>query len=380
MLAYRIMKPLRMLVIFTCLSCTIHLTYAQEKVGEIKPIQNGKELIEAYLNFRETAWYLHPPPSGSQFVTKNERNDTESWFEQSWSKWLATPTWFSTFSKSPDSLSPHIQDVLWEKGDIRPVRVWEHPGKGEIYLGRIGEEGQIEIFAHWPAPAWEPQKGESPEKFYNREVGTRRVSWLISSPRVEEMNVEEMLPFQGLPLMMMSQGPEVEFRVKWTSATGETTPNGVQVDFGAETSPGPFTVWYHSSGDLTASSGLPGHWIPAFWQGKRPEESVWEKTFSFASYPTPTFFRATLGVVDSDSDAMDDGFELWYFEGLSEQGTGDVDQDGLLNYQEFLTGTDPTTQDVGTDGTLEASRYLSGLSLETSTHSQGTLQVLSPLE
>jgi Tol biopolymer transport system component len=53
-------------------------------------------------------------------------------------------------------------------------------------------------------------------------------------------------------------------------------------------------------------------------------------------------FVATLAMPDSDSDGMDDDFEVTYFGDLSRNGAGDFDGDGHSDHQEFLAGTDPT--------------------------------------
>jgi hypothetical protein len=68
----------------------------------------------------------------------------------------------------------------------------------------------------------------------------------------------------------------------------------------------------------------------------------------------PVFIRASLGVVDTgDADGMDDGFELWHFGNLDEMPTGDPDQDGLTNENEFTYSTDPSVSDTDEDGLLD---------------------------
>lgn len=54
-------------------------------------------------------------------------------------------------------------------------------------------------------------------------------------------------------------------------------------------------------------------------------------------------FVATLSAPDSDDDSMDDDFEVAYFGNLSRDGTGDADADGHTDLQEFLAGTNPTS-------------------------------------
>jgi len=46
-------------------------------------------------------------------------------------------------------------------------------------------------------------------------------------------------------------------------------------------------------------------------------------------------------VTDTDSDGMDDGWEIEHFGDLGRDGTADADGDGLTDYEEFMRGTDP---------------------------------------
>ncbi|GEM_PF-1396014 len=331
--------------------------FAQQNRANIT-IQSGKELISEYLEYRESVWRLHPPPSGSQFVTDEERSDTQSWFEQSWSKWLATPTWFSSFAKSPDSLSNRIQDILWAEGDTRPVRVWEHPGKGEVFLGRIGEDGQTEVFARWPAPKWQPQEGESPEAFYNREVGTRRVSWTFASPHAPAVQAVNPVSPPGFALMMQTSG----LTVTWTEVQ---TPQamGLQVDLSTATEAGPFAVWKNTMGIIPGPGNgwedLSGDWRPIAWSRERPEESEWTGTVD-ASGEGQLYLRASLGIIDSDADGLDDGFEYWYFGDLDETAGDDFDEDGFTNLQEFTILSNPAVADSDVDGRKDGDEALYG--------------------
>jgi hypothetical protein len=53
-------------------------------------------------------------------------------------------------------------------------------------------------------------------------------------------------------------------------------------------------------------------------------------------------FVVTLSLPDSDSDGMDDDFEITYFGNLERDGAGDMDNDGHTDRDEFLAGTNPT--------------------------------------
>jgi len=341
--------------------------------GPSPEIRSGKELIAEYLLYRDTVWQLHPPPSGSQWVTESERTATQSWYEQAWAKWLNSPGWFSTFQGRTARLSPRIQDILWAEEDTRPVRVWEDPGKGEIFLGRIGENGQTEIFARWPAPDWQPQEGESPEAFYNREVGTRRVSWTFASPYAPAVQAVNPVSPPGFALMMQTSG----FTVTWTEVQ---TPQamGLQVDLSTATEAGPFAVWKNTVGITTGPGNgwedLSGDWRPIAWSRERPEESEWTGTLD-ASGEGQLYLRASLGIIDSDADGLDDGFEYWFFGDLDETAGGDVDQDGHTNLEEFDRNTNPIIADSDVDGRKDGDEVTFGTNPEWQDHPNVELEV-----
>src|SRR5204863_1796242 len=57
---------------------------------------------------------------------------------------------------------------------------------------------------------------------------------------------------------------------------------------------------------------------------------------------TRDIFVVRLASPDTDHDGLDDDWELAFFNTLSRDGSGDFDNDGHTDRQEFLTGTDPT--------------------------------------
>src|SRR5206468_11935049 len=50
----------------------------------------------------------------------------------------------------------------------------------------------------------------------------------------------------------------------------------------------------------------------------------------------------SVSLLDSDANGMDDSFEQAYFGDLSHNGLGDSDGDGVSDWMESKTGTDPT--------------------------------------
>jgi len=61
---------------------------------------------------------------------------------------------------------------------------------------------------------------------------------------------------------------------------------------------------------------------------------------------TGTAFTAVYSVSDSDLDFLPDWWENLKFDGLQENGSGDYDQDGYTNLEEYASGKDPTVKDA----------------------------------
>ncbi len=55
-----------------------------------------------------------------------------------------------------------------------------------------------------------------------------------------------------------------------------------------------------------------------------------------------TFTIPEISLTDSDHDGLPDEWESHYFGNLNQNGSGDLDQDGQTNAEEYLAGTDPT--------------------------------------
>lgn len=63
---------------------------------------------------------------------------------------------------------------------------------------------------------------------------------------------------------------------------------------------------------------------------------------------------------DTDGDGIGDDWELFYFEDLSNDGTGDSDNDGLSDLLEWTNGTLPLTSDSDGDGISDGLEVVSG--------------------
>ena len=92
--------------------------------------------------------------------------------------------------------------------------------------------------------------------------------------------------------------------------------------------------------------------------------------------------RVTINVFaagDNDRDFLDDAWETANFGDLAQNGTGDSDNDGITNVEEFLNGTDPNNTAPGTpvianpaDG-MEIDSFTPTLSVQNSTDAQGDI-------
>uniref|UniRef100_UPI0040565000 right-handed parallel beta-helix repeat-containing protein n=1 Tax=Candidatus Electronema sp. TaxID=2698783 RepID=UPI0040565000 len=76
-----------------------------------------------------------------------------------------------------------------------------------------------------------------------------------------------------------------------------------------------------------------------------------QEDVSFTGYP----------LTDEDNDGLPDFWEQQYFGDLSRDGSGDFDQDGLSDLDEFYQGTDPTNADSDADGIPDGWEVLHGL-------------------
>lgn len=333
--------------------------------------RTGTELFEAYRAFREKVWIMNPPVQMTETQRREALSDTDTDVVAGlWEWWLGHTGWFMTHRAGADRLAPELQQRIWGKGDTRDLLLWEHPGEGLFYATLIGDDKQpSEDIARLKAPDWNVRERETVEAFYRREIATRRVARLIRSPHAPD-------PPAPPPAPMMAHAPTGSaFRLEWTTDAAGAVPTGVEVDFGPSTTPGPFVVWRHTSGDLTANPGMPGDWTPLAWMRDRPAEHVWQTDISPADHPNPAFVHATLGTLDSDGDGLDDGFELWFFGDLTETASGDYDNDGISNLEEYRRNTNPVVADTDADGRKDGDEITLGTNPEWKDHPDVELEV-----
>lgn len=369
-------------------------------------IRSGPELFDAYLEHRESVGILNPPlqasPQEQSHLLANRSGD---WMSRVWNWWLSQPGWFMGHGGRADALDKRLALQIWQKGDLRPLTIWEHPGEGMLYATlEDAETGTSEIIARRKAPDWVIKESETAEKFREREIADRRVVWRFNSPYLPPP------PPAPIPLqaMMMSAGPP-EFSVSWIFQEPDGgDPAGVRVQFGVESSPGPFTVWQHTTGDLANRDEVPNVWMPITWIRDRPVEDEIELFYNVTLHPASgtsqgggmavmsigappgggggggggtgtdtkiAFARASLGLFDSDGDGLDDGYELWFFGDLDETASGDYDNDGITNLEEYQRNTNPTVADTDADGRKDGDEITLGTNPEWKDHPEVELEV-----
>ncbi len=94
--------------------------------------------------------------------------------------------------------------------------------------------------------------------------------------------------------------------------------------------------------DLDTGDGI-FNWTPAFGQA-----GTYEIIFKASDGILADTRRVILtinSILDSDGDDMLDAWEMQYFGSLDRDGTGDFDQDGISDLEEFLYGSDPTIEE-----------------------------------
>jgi len=82
---------------------------------------------------------------------------------------------------------------------------------------------------------------------------------------------------------------------------------------------------------------------------------------------------------DSDSDGLPDGWELYHFGNLDQDGSDDADNDGSTNAEELAAGTNPVDRDTDGD-TIPDGEDIDPLTPEENEFVATELMVISPLK
>jgi hypothetical protein len=126
---------------------------------------------------------------------------------------------------------------------------------------------------------------------------------------------------------------------------------GLQVSIMAEaadpngTTPVLSAVPLPAGGDFTDLGNGSGtfNWTPAIGQAGT-YEIIFKASDGFLT-DTQRVVLTIHSIYDSDGDDLLDAWEMQYFGSLDRDGTGDFDQDGISDLEEFLYGSDPTIEE-----------------------------------
>jgi hypothetical protein len=134
--------------------------------------------------------------------------------------------------------------------------------------------------------------------------------------------IENRIGLEGLPVSIMVEADD---------------PNGTTPVLSAVPLPagGDFT-------DLGNGSGI-FNWTPAIGQAGT-YEIIFKASDGFLT-DTRRVVLTINSIYDSDGDDLLDAWEMQYFGSLDRDGTGDFDQDGISDLEEFLYGSDPTIEE-----------------------------------
>ena len=94
-----------------------------------------------------------------------------------------------------------------------------------------------------------------------------------------------------------------------------------------------------------------GRYLDRFTTGSIDDAAIWDEALD-ATAIAAVFVGgvAAASGPDSDGDGLPDPWETEHFNGLGEDDSGDADEDGLTNLQEYNKGTDPNDPDSDGDG------------------------------
>ncbi len=148
----------------------------------------------------------------------------------------------------------------------------------------------------------------------------------------EEPPVSQEPVLQFIPDRTVQEGTRISFLVEATGP-GTAVPT-------LTAAPLPALATFTDQGD---GSGI-FDWVPASGQA-----GVYTIVYTAALGPHQAVRQAVITVIganDSDEDGIDDEWELNHFGNLDRDGTGDYDNDGISDLDEFLNSTDPVQPDL----------------------------------
>jgi hypothetical protein len=106
-------------------------------------------------------------------------------------------------------------------------------------------------------------------------------------------------------------------------------------------------------GNDTDNDGLPDTWEMQYWGNLAqtatgdPDNDGFTNLQEYENVTNPTVSDLVpTPDLDTDDDGLPDTWEIQYFGDLDETANGDVDNDGFTNAEEYANGTNPTVSDA----------------------------------
>jgi Leucine-rich repeat (LRR) protein len=151
--------------------------------------------------------------------------------------------------------------------------------------------------------------------------------------------------------------------IKWTPIT-YTSNTGGYIVYYSTSSGGPydlFGVTTNKYANQMTVRGLESDTDYYFIVQTRTDSNSANQNTVYSEYSAETYAATTI-LDDTDGDNISDSWEIEYFLNLSRDGTEDYDNDDLLDFQEYETGTNPTNADTDGDGVIDGDEVSSGTS------------------
>ncbi len=137
--------------------------------------------------------------------------------------------------------------------------------------------------------------------------------------------------------------------LQWEPVDFTANPGGYIISY-STASGGPYTIFDTAAGKSTTQMTVDGLELDNsyyFVVQSYTDQHAYNQNTVISDY-SEEVMSAT--VFDADSDGMSNDWEISYFGNISRDGSGDYDNDGLSDLDEYLNETDPELEDTDSDG------------------------------
>ena len=351
------------------LATTIGLTVAQlvKADDDSHSVATWDELIKRYLIFREDSYPLVVP---SWYLAADQVEAV--WKKEGFEGFQNQADWYFTFNAGALTFPTKSELAEQVKSGTRLV-IYEDMTKGELLICSLPEKDGVEpkeeiVFKTLPWP--EIEKGDATSRYLARELSKRRIVWEVTLKDEAQAQAEAEAAALAAPedegggmMRMMSGGTcsEITFSAIELSTNsvdvGLCVPDGIaNVDIFASTNlmPDGFP-WVMVATNLLVTTNS------VVWSWSNLEETNVFLAAGDANQDTDGdgltdarefyLYGTLMNVADTDGDGLSDGWEIAV--GLNPRSSagvdgasGDPDEDGLTNYEEWTLEADPLQFDI----------------------------------